>query len=239
MNLVVDYGNTHAKVGIFEDRSLVQKKTFPTSELLKDFLQKQEGEHLLVSSVNMAAGIVAGWAERISKKIILNPALPLPIKNLYATPHTLGTDRIAGACGAAFLFPEKDCLVIDAGSCITFDFVDVRSCYLGGSIAPGMNMRFEAVHTFTANLPLVKPEDNPSLIGASTETCIQSGIINGMIAEMNGLIGRYSEKYQDLQVILCGGDARFFENKLKASIFASPDLVLIGLNSILSHNVRL
>jgi type III pantothenate kinase len=239
MNLVVDYGNTNAKVGIFEDHSLTEKKTFASDELLKEFLQKQEADHLLVSSVSTAADTVAAWAQHISKKIILNSTLPLPIKNLYGTPKTLGADRMAGACGAASLFPGKDVLVVDAGSCITFDVVNSQACYLGGSIAPGMNMRFESVHTFTANLPLVRPVENPTLIGTSTESCIQSGIINGMVAEMNGLIRLYSEKYEDLQVILCGGDARFFENKLKASIFASPDLVLIGLNSILSHNVRL
>jgi type III pantothenate kinase len=165
--------------------------------------------------------------------------LPLPIKILYATPQTLGVDRIAGSCGALQLFPGKNTLVIDAGTCITYDFTDSSKQYYGGSISPGLKMRFQAVHTFTARLPLVSPAENPELIGNSTETSIQSGIVNGTVAEIDGIIDRYRQKYPDLQVILCGGDGPFFENKLKASIFASPDLVLIGLNSVLIHNVRL
>src|SRR5690606_13620294 len=112
----------------------------------------------------------------------------------------------------------------DAGTCITYDFTDSDRQYYGGGISPGLKMRFQAVHTFTARLPLVIPAENPELVGNSTETSIQSGIVNGILAEIDGIISRYRQKYPDLQVILCGGDAPFFENKLKASIFASPDL---------------
>lgn len=239
MNLVVDYGNTNAKVGIFDQRTLVEKHTFASHELLKEYLKKTEAQNIIISSVNISAEIMAGWVGDRINTLILTSQLPLPLKNLYATPLTLGVDRLAGACGAYSLFPGTNALIIDAGSCITFDFVDAGGNYLGGSIAPGMMMRFEAVHTFTANLPLVKPAENPALIGNSTDTCIQSGIINGIVAEMDGLIDRYGSKYSNLRVILCGGDAGFFENRLKGPIFASPDLVLIGLNSILIYNVNL
>jgi type III pantothenate kinase len=239
VNVVVDYGNSAAKVAIFDQHRLKTKHVFRQPEELKNFLETSSAENFIVSSVTTEAEMVAQWAVRAKQKFILSHTLPLPVKILYATPQTLGVDRIAGSCGALQLFPSRNTLVIDAGTCITYDFTDSSKQYYGGSISPGLKMRFQAVHTFTARLPLVNPAENPELIGNSTETSIQSGIVNGTLAEIDGIIDRYKHKYPDLQVILCGGDAPFFENKLKASIFASPDLVLIGLNTILIHNVRL
>ncbi len=238
MNVVVDYGNSAAKVAIFDQHRLTAKHTLNEPEVLKNFLESTSTENFIISSVSTDAATVAQWTNA-KRKFILSHTLPLPVKILYATPHTLGVDRIAGSCGALQLFPSQNTLVIDAGTCITYDFTDSSKQYHGGSISPGLKMRFQAVHTFTARLPLVNPAENPELIGNSTETSIQSGIVNGTLAEIDGIIDRYKHKYPDLQVILCGGDAPFFENKLKASIFASPDLVLIGLNTILIHNVRL
>ncbi|MBL7835848.1 MAG: type III pantothenate kinase [Cyclobacteriaceae bacterium] len=238
MNLAVDYGNSSAKVAIFDQQRLVEKLTFPLADDLKTFLQNSSAENFIISSVTTDAGLVSQWSGA-KNKFILSYTLPLPVKILYATPHTLGVDRIAGSCGAVQLFPGRNTLVIDAGTCITYDFTDSSGQYYGGSISPGLKMRFQAVHTFTARLPLVTPAGNPELIGNSTETSIQSGVVNGTVAEMEGIIDRYRAKYPDLQVILCGGDGPFFENMLKASIFASPDLVLIGLNRVLIHNVRL
>jgi type III pantothenate kinase len=237
MNLVVDYGNTSAKVAIFNQSKLIEKLTFAATENLKEFLLTSTAENLIVSSVNADAKQICDWAAQAKQKFILTHKLPLPITIAYGTPHTLGVDRIAGACGAVQLFPGFNTLVIDAGTCITYDFTDEKRSYYGGGISPGLMMRFKAVHTFTAKLPLVNPTDSPELIGNSTETSIQSGVIYGMVEEIKGIIERYRIKYPDLRVILCGGDAPFFENKLKASIFASPDLVLFGLNSVLIHNV--
>lgn len=238
MNLAVDYGNSSAKVAIFDQHELKEKHTFTRPDDLKRFLSTSSAENFIISSVTAEAEVVSKGS-KARNKFILSHMLPLPIKILYATPQTLGVDRIAGSCGALQLFPGKNTLVIDAGTCITYDFTDSSKQYYGGSISPGLKMRFQAVHTFTARLPLVSPAENPELIGNSTETSIQSGIVNGTVAEIDGIIDRYRQKYPDLQVILCGGDGPFFENKLKASIFASPDLVLIGLNSVLIHNVRL
>jgi type III pantothenate kinase len=193
---------------------------------------------MLVSSVRGDADDLLTLAPKASTRIALNRNLSLPIQNHYQTPDTLGMDRLAGACGAHALFPTQNCLVIDAGTCVTFDFVDGSGVYYGGGISPGLHMRFKAMHTFTAKLPLISPKAGVPLIGASTEASMQSGVVNGMIAEMEGIIARYAGKYAELRVILCGGDAGFFENQLKASIFASPELVLIGLNSILIHNVN-
>jgi type III pantothenate kinase len=237
MNVVIDYGNTAAKVGIFDQHELVQKHLFKEASELKSFLENFSGDHIIISSVSVEASEVVQWAKSFSKKFMLHYTLPLPVKNLYETPATLGVDRIAGVCGAWQLFPKRNSLVIDAGTCITFDFVDDQGNYHGGSISPGMNMRFEALHTFTARLPLVSPSQQTALTGKTTEQSMQSGVIYGLLSEIEGIINRYTEKFKDLQVILCGGDARFFENKLNTSIFAVPELVLSGLNSILIYNV--
>jgi type III pantothenate kinase len=237
MNLVVDYGNSLAKVGIFNHRELVQSHTFANADELKFFLQNFSAENFILSSVIHEADAIANWAKLTQRKFILTSHLPLPIKNLYATPETLGVDRIAGVCGAQYLFPQCHCLVIDAGTCITYDLLDKDGNFQGGGISPGLTMRFQAVNTFTAKLPLVSVVSEADLIGNSTETCIQSGVINGTTEEIKGIIMRYQQKFEGLKVILCGGDARFFENKLKGPIFAIPELVLSGLNSILIYNV--
>jgi type III pantothenate kinase len=237
MNVVVDYGNSSAKVAIFDQLTLKEKYTFQNQDELRNFLQQVQAENFIISSVKTDAAEISNWAIHTKRKFVLSHTLPLPITIRYSTPHTLGVDRIAGSCGALQLFPGFNSLVIDMGTCITYDFTDQGGNYYGGGISPGLHMRFKAVHTFTARLPLVTPVDQPELIGNSTETSIQSGVIHGLAAELDGIIERYRSKYPDLKVILCGGDAPFFENKLKASIFASPDLVLFGLNSVLIHNV--
>lgn len=237
MNLVIDSGNTSTKVAIFDQENLVEKRVLSSVVELENYLQQTRAENLIVSSVNADADHLMNLTPQVNTKIKLTSTLPLPVNNLYQTPNTLGVDRVAGACGAIQLFPSKNTLVIDAGTCITYDFVDSSHNYHGGGISPGLAMRFKAVHTFTAKLPLVVPKADPELIGNSTESCIQSGVTLGMVDEIDGIIARYRAKYPELQVILCGGDAPFFENQLKASIFACPNLVLIGLNRILLHNV--
>jgi type III pantothenate kinase len=237
MNLVVDYGNSSAKVGIFDHHNLVDQRTFVSMDELKIFLENFSSSNFIISSVTKDPMMVSAWATQAKRKYILDPSLPLPLKIKYATPSTLGVDRIAGVCGAQHLFPNTNTLVIDAGTCITYDFLDDQGNFLGGGISPGLRMRFQAVHDFTAKLPLVSVVESAELIGNSTETCIQSGVINGVVEELNGIIRLYQQKFAGLVVILSGGDSRFFENKMKGSIFAVPELVLSGLNSILIHNV--
>jgi type III pantothenate kinase len=237
MNLVIDNGNSASKVGIFDHENLMEKYTLKEDEL-KEYLHNKTFEHVIASSVKTDAEEILSWVDANGLKMKLSYRLPLPIKNVYKTPETLGVDRLAAVCGAQQLFEFENCLVIDAGTCITYDMLDKQGVYHGGAISPGLRMRFQALHTLTARLPLISPVDRPQLIGSSTETCIQSGVINGLIAELNGVIHEYEAKFSDLQVVLCGGDALFFENKLKASIFASPELVLVGLNSILIYNVN-
>jgi type III pantothenate kinase len=237
MNLVLDYGNSRAKVGVFRHYELIEHNSFADPADLKNFIQNFSGRNFILSSVTHDHIPVMDWARHIPTKYILTSTLPVPINNLYATPHTLGVDRIAGVCGARQHFPSSHCLVIDAGTCVKYDFLDNIGNYQGGAISPGLRMRLQAMHAFTAKLPLVDVVDNPPLIGNTTEASLQSGAINGMVEEMQGIIARYQHQFAGLHVILSGGDGRFFENKLKGPIFALPELVLSGLNSILIYNV--
>ena len=239
MNLVVDSGNTRFKAGIFDATILIRKEFFSHASDLKKFIEENSFDHVLVSSVKFDPTEILSWASNTGKKISLTSSLQLPIKLAYATPHTLGVDRIAATCGAFFLYPNQNCLVIDAGTCINYEFLDRNKTYHGGAISPGISMRFEAMHTFTSKLPLVKSISKSKLIGDSTETCMQSGVNNGVIAEVNEIINQYKELYPDIRVILSGGDHSFFENNLKHPIFVAPDLVFDGLNGILLYHVEL
>ncbi len=236
MNAVIDAGNTRAKAGIFSGKELKEKFAFNSIDQLKDFLAKNKFNNALISSVGISAVELAESANVIDISITLSHVLPLPIKIQYGTPHTLGVDRIAAACGAIELFPSQNTLVIDAGTCINYEFIDAQANYHGGAISPGIEMRFKAMNTFTARLPLVSLNNEVGLIGNSTESCLQSGVMNGILGEVEGMIQRYQEKYPELKVVLCGGDASLFENRLKPTIFAAPDLVLMGLNRILRYN---
>lgn len=235
-NIVVDVGNTSTKVGIFKDAELEEERVFLGPIELDEFIAANAAEAILVSSVRQHPELLLKRASHIPLHYLLSPNLSLPIVNAYATPESLGMDRLAGVCGAARLFKGENCLVIDSGTCITYDFIDASSTYRGGLIAPGLSMRLRAMHEFTAKLPVVKIEE-VALIGNSTISCMQSGALNGMRAEIEGIIERYQQHYPELRVILCGGDTHFFENSLKGAIFAVQNLVLRGLNSILLHNV--
>ncbi len=238
MNIAVDYGNTIAKVGIFENELLREKRLFSDPAGLRSFLESYPAENLIVSSVSYPAEQVLSWAVTTGKKLTLSILLPLPIKILYTTPQTLGVDRIAAVCGVLDIYPHQPCLVIDAGTCITYEFIDEKENYHGGGISPGIAMRFEAMHTFTSRLPMVNPVSDAPLVGNSTESCMQSGVINGIRAEMDGIVQQYLDLNPNAKIILCGGDAPFFESRLKQPIFVAPDLVLQGLNGILRHNVN-
>ncbi len=239
MNLVVDSGNTRFKVGVFDDAVLVRKDFFSHAHDLKKFIAETSFEHMLVSSVKFDPSEILRWSSNSGKKIVLTSSLQLPIKLSYTTPQTLGVDRIAAACGAYLKYPNEDCLVIDAGTCINYEFLDHNKTYHGGAISPGISMRFEAMHTFTSKLPLVKSISESKLIGDSTESCMQSGVMNGALAEMNEIIQRYKDLYPEIRVILSGGDYSFFEKNLKHPIFVAPDLVFDGLNGILLYHVEL
>jgi type III pantothenate kinase len=166
---------------------------------------------------------------------------PLPIHNAYATPHTLGADRLAAAVGAAWLRPSRDSLIIDAGTAIKCDWVEGGHTFRGGSITPGLRLRFQALHTFTGRLPLLEmPADLTAeipLTGVDTASAIRSGVLNGAVAEVNGMLDYYRAQCPTLSVLLAGGDAGFFQSRLKGPIFVIPELVLLGLHRILVHTI--
>jgi type III pantothenate kinase len=170
--------------------------------------------------------------------IELNESTPVPVKVLYLSPETLGKDRLAAACGAAIKFPGQDVLVIDAGTAITYELVTARGEYKGGGISPGISLRFKALHTFTGKLPLVEEREPLQLVGNDTATSIISGVINGAVAEVAGIIASYKELYPGVLTVLTGGDSGYFDKKLKSNIFALPNLVLEGLNEILDWNTN-
>ena len=233
-NLILDFGNTQLKFGVFEKSSLKQKGIIADLDELEKLVAELQPENVAISSVSLPVEEVLKRVGVKGKKLALTHKTPLPITNLYQTPETLGKDRLAAVLGAAFLFPKTDCLVIDAGTCITYDFLDAEGNYHGGLIAPGLAMKFKAMHTFTSRLPfLEQPAFVPEISGKTTAQAMQSGVYNGTLAEAEGIIKRYEKQAQNLHIILCGGDAAFFETNLKGRIFAIPELVLLGLNSLL------
>jgi len=237
MNFAIDIGNTFIKVGLFEEKTLVHSYHHLKEEDLEELVVQHHPTYVIISSVRADFSRIQAIVQSASKILILNESIKIPFKNLYKTPQTLGMDRLAGAAGSMEVFPDSDRLIIDAGTCITYDFIDQKNQYYGGAISPGIDMRFKALNTFTGKLPLISRADLFPRIGSNTEESIQSGVLNGVLAETEGIINQYKEKFPGLKVILCGGDAGFFESKIKETIFVVADLVLVGLNSILLHNV--
>ena len=241
MHLAVDIGNTKTKVAWFNNQELSGSKVFGafSEEELWRFVDAEQYSKIIVSTVKKLS---VNFLERCAKSEILlfSQSTPLPISVDYATPTTLGLDRLAAAVGAQARFPKQNVLCFDLGSCVTTEFVDAKGIYRGGAIAPGLHLRFKAMHTFTDQLPLISAGSAvlPALTGNSTESCMQSGVVNGMLFEMQGAIAAYSKQYEDLKVLFTGGDASYFESLLNMKIFADPYLVLRGLNVILEYNAR-
>jgi type III pantothenate kinase len=236
MNAVLDFGNTRVKIGYFEEDKLLSVNRIAYSERNIDNSDFKDVDFVIVSSVLDSKIDFASLGFKSNQVIYLNADTELPITNLYESKHTLGYDRIAAAAGAFQLFPYKNTLIIDLGTAAKYDFIDAAGNFQGGMIAPGRAMRFKALHTFTGKLPLLDGTKKPLLIGKTTAACIESGVINGMCAEINGIIEEY-QKLGEIQVIITGGDGVHFESQLKYPTFAAPNLVLEGLNSILRYNV--
>lgn len=239
MNLIIDIGNTRAKLALFKDNKLfhienVTHDAFENSAL--SLIEKYPIRRGIISSVIF---LKKAQMEKISSKINLielHSGLNFPFKNKYGTPKTLGVDRIALVAAAIHEFPKQNVLVIDAGTCITYDFVSAEKEYFGGAISPGIEMRYKAMHKFTSKLPLLGREEKVDFIGNSTANSMHSGVVNGVIGEIDYFVRLYKEKNGDLTVVLTGGDANFLANKLKIDIFAQPNFLLMGLNTILIYN---
>lgn len=242
MNLIIDVGNTSVKLAVFECSVLLYKDVVLSEGLLKAIskIKKRYNtiKNVIVSSVGNIEEEVLEYLENNFQVLFLSHQVKLPFKNFYETPSTLGIDRIALIAASVDQFYKKNVLVIDAGTCITYDFINKQNEYLGGAISPGIRMRYRALHNQTAKLPLIDTEVPESFIGNSTTTSINSGVVNGLVNEIDGVITQYKEKYNDLTIILTGGDANFLSKQLKSSIFANSNFLLQGLNFILLNNLN-
>ena len=241
MNLIVDIGNTRVKAAVFENSELKEFFVFGnTQELLQSSLfSTYKILNCIVGTVVNGLDAFIKVLETKTNVLLFTSETPTPLKNLYKTAHSLGSDRLAGAVGGNTLFPDKNVLVIDAGTCIKYNFVTSQNEYIGGAISEGLKMRFKAIHTFTSRLPLLDIDENSDIfIGTTSHESIISGVQNGAIAEVQGFIETYRQQYADLNVGITVGDVNFFEKRLKKPIFADSFLILKGLNRILEYNIN-
>ncbi|MDD6130496.1 MAG: type III pantothenate kinase [Prevotellaceae bacterium] len=239
MKLIIDIGNTVAKLVAFDGDEPVEEVRTSNESLaaLGAFAAKYAFTHGIVGAVRE---ITPQAEERLQALHIpllrFTSSTPVPITNRYRTPQTLGSDRLAAAVGARSLKPGKDLLIIDAGTCVTYEVIDALGNYWGGNIAPGMHMRLRALHEFTAKLPLVEAEGAVPGMGYDTDTAIRSGVLRGMKYEIEGYIRSMRAKYPKLLVFLTGGDKINFDTTIKSIIFADKFIVPRGLNKILDYN---
>jgi len=240
VNVALDLGNNFAKAGLFDQQQLVETSRFPDYDYtsIVTWVKQRQPEQLIMGSVIPIPEHFLASLQSITTARILDETLALPISIHYETPEELGQDRIAGAVAAYALFPGWNCLCIDTGSCITYDWISESGTLEGGVISPGFQMRLKAMAHFTAKLPAVELPalETSELIGQSTEACMRSGAVNGALMEIDSMINAYKKQADELKIIIGGGDAPFLVNNLKNSIFAQPDLVIKGLNQILHFN---
>lgn len=242
MNLIIDIGNSVSKGAVFERQSCIYKLTrdiIKAADLLDLLRDYPDIDRSIISTVRKEEPSFAGLLrDKGVRVLLLDHLTPLPIKNCYTTKETLGYDRIASAVEANARFPGQDILIIDMGTAITIDFISSENEFLGGNISPGLLMRFRSLHEYTGRLPLVEPADQDALLGDDTECAIRAGVQNGIIFELDGYINEQKKRYPRLQVLMTGGDAVFFDKKLKNSIFVDLNLNLFGLHRILEYNVE-
>ncbi|WP_276134712.1 type III pantothenate kinase [Polluticoccus soli] len=241
VNLCVDWGNTRVKAAVYNSDQQVEARNFSAAEA-------PEAINELINSYHPAKGIMCAVTNHTSEAeqvmndklkafIKLTNSTRVPIMNAYSSPDTLGADRLGLAVGAHMLNPDKNNLVISIGTCVTYNFVQKNKTFRGGAISPGLHMRLKAMHAFTDRLPEVPLEGELLLLGYDTATCMRSGAVFGIAAEIDGMITEFTSQYPDFNAILTGGDLPFFATKVKSKIFADPDLLLKGLNLILNYNV--
>ena len=237
MKLIIDIGNTNTKLAIFDDKKIVKTIILANLELtlIKNFLGKIIISSTIISCVKAVDNNIMNIVNHFNA-YLFDESTKIPIDNKYKTLNTLGNDRIAAVIGAIYLFPKKDVLVFDAGTCLTIDFANKNKQYLGGRISPGISMRYHALHNFTDKLPLLEYDEKFMYVGNDTNTSIISGVQQGILAEVKSIILDYKSCNHETIIIFTGGDSVFFEKELKNSIFAEPDNVLIGFNEILDYN---
>ena len=237
MNLAVDIGNTRMKAGLFEGSVLQERRWLENRRALRLLIEDNSVDAIILSSVAGSVNKLPYPPRQDIPYLVLTNGTPLPFANTYPT---LGTDRIAAVAGAQSYYPQQAVLVVDVGSCITYDLIDQQACYQGGVISPGIRMRLRAMHTFTARLPLVElgaPEPL-ELTARNTPDSLRSGAVQGVVAEISQMIRMYTDKFSDLHVVLCGGDLSYLSRLHQDhAVTFVPELTLIGLNCILQYNV--
>lgn len=240
-NLCIDLGNTKGKAAIFNNQELVNSYQFSYDEIeqaLSDIIAEYNPEKAILSSViNYENELITFLNEKIKKIIIFNNETRLPIVNAYSSPESLGSDRLALVVAANHQHPENDNLVISLGSAITYNYIAKNKFFRGGAISPGFMMRIKSLNDYTDKLPLINPQGEVLNLGYDTDTSIRSGVINGITSEIDGFIDQYKKEYPGIKIFITGGDYPFFEFRLKNQIFADSQLLLKGLNTILTNNV--
>ncbi|MEQ9262049.1 MAG: type III pantothenate kinase [Owenweeksia sp.] len=238
MNLIIDIGNSQTKAALFEKGKLKAKQVFSAFEdnaISSWWKSEGEPKQGILSNVGRKVNWPAVWTFPVLE---LDHQTKLPFVNAYSTPETLGKDRMALTAAAVMFYPGHDCLIIDAGTCVTYDFVDRNKTYHGGGISPGLHMRLKSLQHFTSRLPLVNYSIGFELIGTTTATSILSGTVGGLKREVENTIAAYQSRYPSMITIITGGDANLFDDLLKNSIFAPPDFLITGLNHILDYNAE-
>lgn len=242
MNLTLDIGNSYIKCAVFDQTELVDQTLFHVwnPDFVISWLSSYSVDQAIVSSVRIHGNqpILEDLKHWNIPLIILSSDTQTPIINRYLTAQTLGKDRLAAAVGAYSLYPGRAILIIDAGTAITYDFITTQAEFMGGNIAPGKQMRFQALHSFTDGLPMLDEQGAVKLLGDSTDTAIRSGVIQGIVFEIEGYMRRLQEDNPSLLTFLTGGDANLLQKSVNFPTFANKNLVLIGLNAILQYNAN-
>lgn len=240
MNLVIDIGNTRTKFSVFNRGEVLI--TVPVEEFLPQHIDVLQNDYpdlqkVILSTVkDYSPELKATLQNKFKCFVELNSKTLLPVENCYKTPETLGKDRIAAVVGGFDLYPQTNLLIIDAGTAITYDILNDKGQYLGGNISPGIEMRYKALHYFTGKLPIIKHQKFDKLFGTTTEEAIKAGVQHGVVFEVDKAIDTFKDFYTNLKVIITGGDADFFDKKLKNSFFVNFNLIAMGLNRILEYN---
>ncbi len=238
VSLCIDFGNTNLKATIFQGDRLAQKFLFTESDAittLQKIIALHNPQKAILSSVINHSKSIDNYLAENTRLTVLNNQTKLPFLNAYGTPETLGNDRLALVAALCKQFPHQDSLVVSIGTCITYSFLAKNNAFRGGAISPGVDLRLRSLHEFTEKLPLVQREGHISILGYDTETAIRSGVINGMVAEIEGMIDFYSSQYGKINAVLTGGDAPFFESRMKKKIFADTNFLFKGLYAILEQ----
>jgi len=241
VSLCFDIGNTQTKLAVFKNNEIIHYRTLEANNLLavEQIIDEFQVNAAIISSVSESPELlIKNLKSKIDTLILLTDKTKLPIENCYETKDTLGKDRLAAVVGANYLYPGTDLLVIDAGTAITYDLINKNGQYLGGNISLGIQIRFKALNYYTNRLPLLDATPESYIFGKNTTDAIRAGVQNGIIFEVDGTIDHFKLHYPGLKVLFTGGDAKFFDTKVKNTIFVLSNLVMIGLNRILTHNVE-